>query len=74
METNVTFTRTLTLTPEEETLLLSTVEAHREHYAALARRFESYGKDAEAKEARKAQLAYDSLYNKIIKATKAGVM
>lgn len=72
METNVTFTRTLTLTPEEEMLLLSAVAENREHYAALAKRFESYGKDA--RDARKAQLAYDSLYSKIVKATKVGVL
>lgn len=72
METSVTFTRTLTLTPEEEMLLLSAVAENREHYAVLVRRFEAYGKDA--KDARKAQLAYDSLYGKIVKATKVGVM
>lgn len=72
METNVTFTRTLTLTPEEEMLLLSAVAENREHYAILVRRCEAYGKDA--KDARKAQLAYDSLYGKIVKSTKVGVM
>lgn len=72
METNVTFTRTLTLTPEEEMLLLSAVVENREHYAVLARRYEAYGKDA--KDAWKAQLAYDSLYGKIVKATKVGVI
>lgn len=72
METNVTFTRTLTLTPEEEMLLLSAVAENREHYAALARRYEAYGKDT--KDVRKAQLAYDSLYGKIVKATKVGVI
>lgn len=72
METNVTFTRTLTLTPEEEMLLLSAVAENREHYAILARRFESSGKYA--KDIRKAQMAYDSLYGKIVKATKVGVL
>lgn len=72
METNVTFTRTLTLTPEEEMLLLSAVAENREHYAVIVRRYEAYGKDA--KDARKAQLAYDSLYSKIVKATKVGVI
>ena len=72
METNVTFTRTLTLTPEEEMLLLSAVAENREHYAVLVRRCEAYGRDV--KDARKAQLAYDSLYGKIVKATKVGVL
>ena len=53
-------------------LLLSAVAENREHYAVLARRFEAYGKNA--KDARKAQLAYDSLYRKIVKATKVGVI
>lgn len=72
METNVMFTRTLTLTPEEEMLLLSAVAEKREHYAVLARRFAASGKDT--RDARKAQLAYDSLCGKIVKATKVGVI
>lgn len=72
METNVTFTRTLTLTPEEEMLLLSAVAENRGHYAVLTRRYEAYGKDT--KDVRKAQMAYDSLYSKIVKSTKVGVM
>lgn len=72
METNVTFTRTLTLTPEEELLLLSAVAENREHYAVLERRYKACGKDT--KDVRKAQLAYDSLYSKIVKSTKVGVL
>ena len=72
METNVTFTRTLTLTPEEELLLLSAVAENREHYAVLERRYKEYGKDTG--EVRKAQMAYNSLYSKIVKSTKVGVL
>lgn len=72
METNVTFTRALTLTPEEEMLLLSAVAENREHYAVLERQYKAYGKDT--KDVRKTQLAYDSLYSKIVKSTKVGVM
>jgi hypothetical protein len=53
-------------------LLLSAVAENREHYAVLTRRYEAYGKDT--KDVRKAQLAYDSLYGKIVKATKVGVI
>lgn len=71
METEVTFTRTITLTPEEEMLLLMAVAENREHYALLAKRYEEYGKDSV--ETRKAQMALDSLYSKILKSTKVGV-